>query len=56
MRNKDLKMVGFALAKELSAWQFGWRKPMLTDAIEAGPADGDWWFCIGPLAFMFAED
>ena len=51
-----MTLIGLAVSMNPRAWRFGWCKPMLTDEVAAGPVDGDWWLCLGPLALMFEED
>lgn len=55
MRKTKLGFGGVAFSANWRAWRFGWARPMSTDEVRAGPADGDWWFCLGPLALFFDE-
>lgn len=51
-----MRLIGHAWSLDWRAWCLGWRKPMLDEETAAGPVDGDWWLCLGPLALMFETD
>lgn len=51
-----LHWIGHAWSTDWRAWRLGWAKPVINDMLSAGPADGDWWLCLGPLALMFEEE
>lgn len=50
-----MRWIGMAFSLDWRAWRFGWARPMIYDDLAAGPVDGDWWLCLGPLALMFED-
>ena len=44
-----MRLIGFALGYDPRGWQWGWTAPA------TGPAEGDWWLCLGPLCLMFED-
>jgi len=51
----DIKLIGIALSLNPLAWRLGWRTPAKDDGAWGGPAEGDWWLCLGPLCLMYEE-
>jgi len=54
----NLRYIGCALPSwetffDLSGWSFGWAVPTNENEEWAGPAFGDVWLCLGPIALMF---
>jgi len=50
-----MRLIGCAFSMNPRSWRFGWCVPMIDPGLQAGPVDGDWWLCLGPLALMFEE-
>lgn len=47
--------VGIAFSWDWRSWRFGWMIPVKDNGAWAGPAEGERWLCLGPIALMFDE-